>query len=647
MTLVLDPRRSNEVELVPPRVVSAHADVLREELGAHARGHNAYASKMIADVLEHCLVYVSWNEILVRPLIPPTSEHLPFADAHQRIYMSATLGSGGELERSFGVTRIKRLPVPAGWDKHGSGRRFFLFPDAAHGPAEGNAFVMRAIERAGRALVIAPSKTELKRFEATCLPDDIARMRAAQVEEDFDAFALEERAALLLANRYDGIDLPDASCRLIVLSGLPAGTHLQERFLFDHLKARRVLVERIRTRIVQGAGRCTRNPKDYAAVVVRGEHLVDFCSRDEHVRAMHPELQAEVAFGLDNCEDPDSDLLELLDSFLAQDDDWHEADSDIRARTADAARESMSNAAELAEAAEREVEAWQALFQGDLARAVALAQEAADRLGGSAELRPYRCLWLYLAASWAAEQETDTQLAEALSRETMECANGISWVPRIEPTAVAPPADAEYDERAEKAAAWLKRVGIRGTAFERQLAEIDSQLAQDEATQFELGLTTLGELLGFEAKRPGGQAGPDSAWRDREKLWLLFEAKTEELPQHDISVRVVRQAGTHRNWVRNQLGWSEPEHSITCIVSHRQTIDPEAAAIASDVRLVSPQVVREIGSRTLSVYREIRASARGLSDEELEAAFAHEFQQRQLDSSALLDQLGPRQIADG
>ena len=449
----LDPWRRNEAELVPPRAVSAHAGVLREALGAHAGGHNAYASEMIADALEYCLVYVSWNEILVRPLIPPTSEHHPFADAQQRIYMSATFGSGGELERSFGVPLIERLPVPAGWDKHGSGRRFFLFPDAAHGPAEGNAFVMRAIERAGRALVIAPSKTELKRFEATCLPDDIARMRAAQVEEDFDAFALEQRAALLLANRYDGIDLPDASCRLIVLSGLPAGTHLQERFLFDHLKARRVLVERIRTRIVQGAGRCTRNPKDYAAVIVRGEHLLDFCSRTEHVRAMHPELQAEIAFGLDNCENPDSDLLGLLDSFFAQDDDWQEADADIRARTADTTREPMSNEAELAQAAEREIGAWQALFQGDLARAVALAQEAADRLGGSAELRPYRCLWLYLAASWAAEQETDPQLAEALRREMTECANRISWAPRIEPTAVASPAAAEYNERAERAAA--------------------------------------------------------------------------------------------------------------------------------------------------------------------------------------------------
>ena len=43
---------------------------------------------------------------LIRSLIPPTSERVAFADADQRIYMSAMLGGGGELERSFGVTKI-------------------------------------------------------------------------------------------------------------------------------------------------------------------------------------------------------------------------------------------------------------------------------------------------------------------------------------------------------------------------------------------------------------------------------------------------------------------------------------------------------------------------------------------------------------
>lgn len=47
-----------------------------------------------------------------------------------------TLGDAGELERAFGRADIKRVPVPTAWDRTGSGRRFFVFPDLAAPPAE-------------------------------------------------------------------------------------------------------------------------------------------------------------------------------------------------------------------------------------------------------------------------------------------------------------------------------------------------------------------------------------------------------------------------------------------------------------------------------------------------------------------------------
>lgn len=83
------------------------------------------------------------------------------------------------------------------------------------------------------------------------------------------------------------------------------------------------------------------------------------------------------------------------------------------------------------------------------------------------------------------------------------------------------------------------------------------------------------------------------------------------------------------------------------IVASKQRIEPDAAAIASDLRLVSQLVVREIAVRTFAVHREIRARARGLSDAQLESAFAEEFSRRRLDSDALIAQLGPRRIAAG
>ena len=73
-------------------------------------------------------MFVAADEIIVRPLLPPTFTHAAYTDPKQRLYLSATLGAGGELERAFGRAHITRMAVPEGWDERGTGRRFFVFP---------------------------------------------------------------------------------------------------------------------------------------------------------------------------------------------------------------------------------------------------------------------------------------------------------------------------------------------------------------------------------------------------------------------------------------------------------------------------------------------------------------------------------------
>src|SRR5437899_3293081 len=67
---------------------------------------------LIRDHLYACHMYLAPRQILIRPLIPPTRTHIPFAGARQRLYMSATLGEAGELERLTGTNKLVRLPVP-------------------------------------------------------------------------------------------------------------------------------------------------------------------------------------------------------------------------------------------------------------------------------------------------------------------------------------------------------------------------------------------------------------------------------------------------------------------------------------------------------------------------------------------------------
>jgi hypothetical protein len=647
-----DPFDRGDVAMVGPEAMSVVAGGIDDALTEYATDRddpNRYTKAVIGSAVGYCLAFVSSSQILIRPLIAPTVRHRAFADAEQRVYMSATLGSAGELERTFGVPTIEHVSSTAD-DEQGFGRRFFVMPHAA--TERGDAITQQAIAEAGRALILTPSTQQLEEAVEHVAPPGIQVVRADGVEENFDAFTGQMAAVLALANRYDGIDLPDDACRLIILSGLPAYTHLEERFIMETLGARRVLSERIRTRVQQGAGRATRNARDFAAVVVRDLRLIDFLAREDELAGMPAQLQAEIAFGFNNSEEPGVDFMALLRSFWAQDGNWQSAEAELRSLTAGRARIVSDTDRALAKSAEAEVLCWRAAFTGDLARAVDLAQEVTDRLIGGDNLRPYRALWFYLAASWAwllARDDADRwrNRARELQREAEGCARTMSWTP----VWLAEPGE-EPDEptgltRAQRAAGVLRSLGIRGSRFEEHLEGLRELLGVNEASKFEAGIKTLGELLGFEAVRPNGQADPDGAWRDDSRLWVITEAKTDERADTPLSADAVRQANTHESWVENVLKWERPASAMTVIVSDKSEIDAAAIPLAGDLRMCSCEAVRQIAARASDALRHSRAAARGMTDSDLALAVDRAFADHRLDDDHLLEDLGARRISDG
>ena len=202
---------------------------LIEVIDQHVEGSDLqYAWRNLRERLHACHLYISSSEILIRPLIAPTWSHAPFDGAKQRIFMSATLGAGGDLERLTGRRNITRLAIPEGWDKQGIGRRFFIFPDLALSDERALELRRRLMNKAGRSLVLVPSndarEVVKKDVEAnlgfkTFSADDIELSKAPFVKQD--------HAVAIVANRYDGIDFPGEDCRLLFVEGLPRATNLQ------------------------------------------------------------------------------------------------------------------------------------------------------------------------------------------------------------------------------------------------------------------------------------------------------------------------------------------------------------------------------------------------------------------------------------
>lgn len=507
-----DPGAHHQVRLILPAVDPVALEQLDSAL-AMLSDARRFQFAMVRNGLASCCVYLSYGGIQIRPMIPPTFENQVFSGAGQRVYLSATLGSGGELERAFGRSEITRMPLPSKTPPR-SGRRLFVFPDLVKdGDVEG--LTKSIITITNKALVLSQTTSAVAEQVARSLAGNgVPSFGKEVVDQGLATFAKAPTGVLGLANRYDGMDLPGDDCRIVILGGKPDAVSLQEKFLSERADASAALAERLRTRIVQGAGRATRGPNDYAVVVVLGSDITRYFSRRENQISLEPELQAEVQFGWDNSKGQEAaDILENVRVFLNHDEDWREGGEPLVAEfREDAEKVEAPGAAALGESAELEVDAWRLAFSEDWVAASQKLEEAARLVGkGGEATRGYRGLLLYLAGVWlhrGAESEAHRARARQLVRDAGKASVRGTWLKEMKelPGAEEVPLAAADVVAVNNIVARLTG-NLKPNKIKDDLTEMRKWLGETAAAPYEVGLTTLGTFLGaergLEARQPG------------------------------------------------------------------------------------------------------------------------------------------------
>jgi hypothetical protein len=611
-----------------------------------------YPWSLVGEHLESCLILCAPHIIEIRPVIPPTMMHLPFAGASQRIYMSATLGEDGGIERSFGVGKIERLPMPKGWDKKGTGRRLVLFPMLS-GRSQPTEILQEVIQQSERSLVLVPSEALRSKF-IQYLPSSFTILGPQDVEKDMRAFTQKEKAILLLANRYDGIDLPGTDCRMLVIVGRPTGATLLERYFMDKLGATSVLRDRLRTRITQAMGRCTRDEGDFSVVVLMGDDLLDWSSTTANVTGMHPELQGEMGFGLENSANRSKDeVVELCRAFLARSDEWQDAEQDIQARRNAAQRQKDEITDVLARSVPLEIDHCKASWSGRHEEAYNYAVKVTEELEGGSNLLPYRSFWYHQAAVSAflafrqSGNESFKQAALDLLGRASATSHGVRWLPEVQgKLGGKPPSTAVLPEQDWFLALkrLLENMGRIGTKCTKVIAENRSLIQANESTAFEQGLEMLGRLLGADVKRFTQKGEPDGFWRFGDWHAFVFEAKTDEGKQGGISLSTIRQAATHEQAVRSQKLLPDYTPCSTVIISPRTTIDPLALPHAGKMLYVSHGDIISLFDAASKAFEEVRAASVGNTDEVLRERFLQHYKHRKLSMQAIVQLLQKKRL---
>jgi hypothetical protein len=653
--------RKNTIEKVHSHHFYERIDQLEELLSSRISKEEPslfYSYLSIQDNLAACNMYISSSGILIRPWIPPTQSHDPFISANQRIYMSATLGKGGELERITGIPEIKKLSIPAGWDKQGSGRRFFVLPDYKHTMSEYIHFITENINKRDRTLILCPDNqtAEIIKFKLDECGVNHTYYYSGDIEESLDNFIADDKAVLILTNRYDGIDLAEDACRQLIIAGLPAAANLQERFLLSRLGIISILKDRIRTRFTQAAGRCTRGASDYSVVIPIGTDLFKYCQTKENREEMHPELHAELKFGLQQSGDNElNDLSELIDMFMEHGDEWDGAEEEIEYFRDNLVFKEDSRSDVLSSVVKNEVNFQYCLWNKRYDDALTQARKIVDSLSGD-EFTDYRALWSYFAGSAAllhAQKSNDSNYLEICDQFfgiATKSSQTISWFSSLHsPKKSTESIDLDLlsGYAIENIQAHIKKLGLVGPKFEDKINDIRDLISDNSSSNFELGITKLGQLLGFETNHPGSTATPDSVWTLNDNILVLFEAKSEEKDDGSVFVQTCRQAHGHHNWAKENISnYDDFDEKICVVISKKSKLAAEAVAHSNDLYYIHIDEMREMFETISGIFRRIRFQSIEVNDDQMRLKIYDELKSAKLEPKSLIETFKSRPLKD-
>jgi len=644
------------VDMLPTPVLAKIKDELTEILDAHTQDSKLrYPWSLLRGHLDACHMYLSSRDIMIRPLLPPTFSHAPFNSAKQRIYMSATLGAGGDLERLTGRKTIHRIAAPKGWDTQGVGRRFFIFPEMSLSPDETAGLRMQLMERAGRSVVLVPS-TPMANAVSQQVTDHIAYpiYRAEDIENSKDGFVTEPKAVAVVANRYDGVDFAGDECRLLFIEGLPKAMNSQERFLMSRMAANTLFNERIQTRVVQAIGRCTRSLEDYSAVVVTGDDLPDYLADIRRRKFFHPELQAEIDFGVRQSKDTDAaNILENFDIFLENGMAWESANRTILEARRRLHQDSLPAIANLADAVKYEIEYQTSLWRGDYPRAVGFAEQTLGELI-SPDVRGYRALWHYLAGSAAhlgalsggapLESKGRWHFAEAY-----KCAPDIPWLAefaRQEAPEVfgTESVDSALQQQVERLASELSRLG---STHERRFASLERDILQglSRPDTFEQAQVQLGNLLGFISGKQESEGSPDPWWISGSTC-VVFEDYVNTTSDGALDVTKARQAVSHPNWMNEHVEQAAGCVFFPTLVSPATGIRTAAVIHAKPLHYWAFDDFLTWAAMAVATVRELRATFFEQGDLVWQANAATTLKDKGLDLASVVQKLRGNMVVD-
>lgn len=578
---------------------TAHQDTVMTTLHPH-RNDSAFewAWPLIVDCLPICEATVSSDQIEIKPPCPPIEKFPSFTEAKRRIYMTATLADDSLLVTHFDADpeSIANSLVPDSASDLGD--RLVLAPQELNPQISDDEVRQLAdsIANEHNVVVLVPSRRIADLWgryanRTVSKMDDISKV--------VDELRNDHVGLVVIIGRYDGIDLPDGACRLLLVDNLPFAYTGSERREASALRDTEAMVSRQLQRLEQGIGRGVRSRDDRCAVLLIGPKLTQLVSRPDVANRLSPatqaqmELSRQVASGLEGVDI--SEIEVVIQQVIDGDSEFRKASRGalLGIKYAPGSVSDESRHLRAAYNAARSQRYEEAAEQAGRAVDVAISNSQTRLAGWIGETH---ASYLEHVDSVAAQRVLDR--ASRNNPAILTPLRGISYE-KVSGTS----------DQAKQACAYLASTYTNGAELIVGIEALISDINWDNSRteEAEAALAVLGQHLGFITQRPERdfKIGSDVLWVLGNHRYLVIEAKTGATSDL-VWKRDINQLAGSVNWCRGEYG-SQAE--VVPLVVHPSRIVDKAGT--------PPQNCRTIDKPCLNALKgELKKLSRALAHED-------------------------------
>lgn len=545
---------------------------------------------LLKDIIPHCQCVISGTGLEITPRCVPIDKIPSFDRAKRRIYMTATLADDGVL-----VTKLNADPsmVTSPVKPKGAGEigdRMIVVPQEINGSIVEDDIKALAVDVATtrNVTIIVPSEKRSKYWS------DVAHqiLMTDTIAGGVDRLKRGEHVGItVLINRYDGVDLPDDACRLLIIDGLPEFLGLADRIEAAVLEGTDVELLRQIQKLEQGMGRGVRSSEDRCAVLLLGNRLAQKINQPS-ARAMFTSATlAQLDLGREVTQQvkgqPASALRPLLDYCMDGNTEWWQAG---RARLAHAP-EGQPSRVDAAIILQREAFDLLTMSQPTAAE---------NKLQQAVNMENDRSVRGYLKQQLAEIM----QLTDPVSAQTTLLSGVVDNRRIVKPIAgIAHVKISAPASQADASVAFMASRFLDANQLVLHANALADDLIWDEhrTDRFEAAIRDLGKLLGFGSQRPDNEyrdGGPDNLWAVGALHFYVIECKSGVKNDGRLISK------DHCNQLLGSVSWFRRNYDGSCaytpiIIEPVNKFQPEASP-SPDMRIINDEKLKLLRDRIRS-----------------------------------------------